>query len=352
MGEAGRGLMRILLTADPEIPVPPSGYGGIERIVDALVRAYRAAGHAVALVAHRDSTCEAEARFGWPGESSQNALDTLRNTRALGAAVSGFRPEVVHSFSRLAYLLPQLPRRLPKVMSYQRHTGGAQIRIAAGLAGDSLRFTALSDFIRRMGEPSGGRWRTIPNFVDLAQFPFSPAAAPDAPLVFLSRVESIKGPDLAIAIARASGRRLVIAGNRAESGPEREFFDRGVAPHLGRDGIEWIGEVDDAQKRELLGRAAALLVPIRWDEPFGIVFAEAFAAGTPAITCARGALPEIVEPGRTGFFIRDVEEGAAAVRRIGELDRAACRRAAETRFSRDVCAAQYLALYRELTGTN
>jgi len=340
--------VRILLTADPEIPVPPTGYGGIERIVDALVRAHRAAGHTVALLAHGDSTCDADARFAWPGKSSRGMLNTFRNMNAMGAAVASFRPDVVHSFSRLAYLLPQLPRHLPKVMSYQRHTGGTNIRLAAGLAGESLRFTALSDFIRRMGEPSGGRWTTIPNFVDLAQYSFSPAVAPDSPLVFLSRIESIKGPDLAIAIARASGRRLVIAGNRIEAGPERDFFDRDVAPHIGRDGIEWIGEVNDAQKRELLGRAAALLVPIRWDEPFGIVFAEALAAGTPVITCARGALPEIVEPGRTGFFIRDADEGAAAVNRIAELDRAACRRAAETRYSHTAVAEQYAALYREI----
>ena len=337
--------MRILITADPEIPVPPIGYGGIERIVDALVRHFRAQGHAVGLVAHRESTSPADAVFAWPGASSRGRLNFLRNALALRRAVRTFQPDVLHSFSRLAYLLPVLRSPLPKVMSYQRHTGGRQLAWAARTAGATLRFTGCSEFICRMGRPAGGEWHAIPNFIEPAKIPFVPAVPADAPLVFLSRVESIKGPDLAIAIARGAGRRLEIAGNRATSGAEGEFWERSIAPHLGRDGIVHVGEVDDAKKAVLLGRAAALVVPVQWDEPFGIVFAEALAAGTPVISCARGALPEIVQPGRTGFLINTVEEGIAAVGRLATLDRAACRNAAETRFSVEACAARYLALY-------
>jgi glycosyltransferase involved in cell wall biosynthesis len=273
-------------------------------------------------------------------------LKTLRNAFALAQAAKSFRPDVLHSFSRLAYLLPLLRSPLPKIMSYQRHTGGAQIRWATRLGGNSLRFTGCSEFICRMGRPSGGEWHAIPNFIEPDKIRFVPHVPAEAPLVFLSRVESIKGPDLAIAIARQAGRRLVIAGNRADSGPERDFWERSIAPHLGRDGVEYIGEVGDAEKNTLLGRAAALVVPVQWDEPFGIVFAEALAAGTPVISCARGALPEIVEPGRTGFLIRDVNDGVAAVNRLASLDRAACRHAAETRFSVGTCGARYLSLYK------
>lgn len=343
--------MRLLLAADPILPVPPAGYGGIERIVDSLIGEYRARGHVVGLVGHRDSTAAVDAFYPWPGADVRGRRDTLRNARALRAAARDFAPDFVHSFARLLYLLPLLlDRRLPKMMSYQRHTGPRLIRWATRLAGPSLQFTGCSDFICAQGRPGGGRWTAVPNFVDLAKIDVVPRVAPDAPLLFLSRVESIKGPDLAIAIARRAGRRLIIAGNRAASGPEAAFFDRAVAPHLGRDGIEWVGEVGDVQKNELLGRAAALLVPIQWDEPFGIVFAEALAAGTPVITCARGALPEIVEPGRTGFFIRDEADGVAAIDRLSALDRGACRAAAEARFSLSVCATQYLDLYRAATG--
>ena len=343
--------MKILFTADPEIPVPPVGYGGIERIVDALLRYFRATGHTVGLVANHESKTPTDYLFGWPGLTSRSRIDTLRNVFALRRAVHEFQADVVHSFSRLGYLLPLLPAGVPKIMSYQRHTGGRQVALAARLAGRSLLFTGCSEFICAMGRPWGGEWHVISNFVELDKIAFVPQVPPDAPLVFLSRVESMKGPELAIAVARACGRRLLIAGNRAQAGPQREFWDRAVAPHLGRDGIEYVGEVGDAQKSDLLGRAAALIVPIQWNEPFGIVFAESLAAGTPIISCARGALPEIVEAGRTGFFMNSVEEGVAAVGRIGELERAACRRVAEERFSLPVCAARYLSLYAELLTT-
>jgi glycosyltransferase involved in cell wall biosynthesis len=291
-------------------------------------------------------------RFAWPGRRSTSRVDAMRNTLALRRAVHAFRPDVLHSFSRLGYLLPLLRKPLAKVMSYQRHTGSRKIAWAARLAGRTLRFTGCSEFICGLGRPWGGEWHAIPNFVEPEKFTFVPSVPIDAPLVFLSRIESVKGPDLAIAVARASGRRLLLAGNRASSGPELEFWTRAIVPHLGRDGIEYVGEVDDGQKNLLLGQAAAMIVPIQWDEPFGIVFAEALAAGTPVITCARGALPEIIEDGVSGFFMRNVEEGAAAVARIGQIDRTVCRHIAETRFSLKVCASRYLDLYAKAISAN
>ena len=338
--------MKILLTADPPIPVPPTGYGGIERIVDALVRHYRGHGHMVGLVSNPLSACEVDARFSW--RTGPGAWSDFLNARELMRSVDSFRPDVLHSFSRLGYMLPLLPRRLPKVMSYQRHTGGRQIAWAARIAGRSLQFTGCSEFIAAMGRATAGSWQAIPNFVEPEKISFVPSVPPDAPLVFLSRIESIKGPDIAIEIAKASGRRLLLAGNRADKGHERDFWDNRIAGQIGRNGIEWVGEVNDVQKNELLGRAAALVVPIQWDEPFGIVFAEALAAGTPVITCARGATPEIVEQGRTGFFIRDVADGVAAVGRLAEINRTDCRRAALARFSCDACAGQYLDLYSRI----
>lgn len=337
--------MKILYTVDPELPVPPKGYGGIERIVDALAREMRRRGHTVGLVAHPESSCPVDALYGWPEASFR---PSVRNLAALWRAVGRFRPDLVHSFSRLAYLTPLFFLKIPKIMSYQRHTGGRPVAWAARMGGRSLRFTGCSEFICRMGRRAGGTWQPVPNFVELDKYPFAPTVAPDAPLVFLSRIESIKGPHLAIEIARRAGRRLIIAGNRLATGPEAAYFENQIAPHFGKDGIEYVGEVDDARKAALLTNAAALLVPIQWDEPFGIVFVEALAAGTPVISSPRGALPEILPARECGFLVNTIEEGVAAVQALGSVARAACRKRVEDFYSSQVVMAQYLALYQEM----
>jgi glycosyltransferase involved in cell wall biosynthesis len=340
--------MRILITADPEVPVPPSTYGGIERIVDGLAAYCQRRGHEVALAAHPESQCPVQSFFPWPGSSSSSWKNGLANCGKLLTAVRSFRPDILHSFSRLAYLTPLLPFALPKIMSYQRHTGGRQIRAASLLGGKTLAFTACSRFIRDMGSPHGGHWSVIPNFVELEDYTFVESVPDDAPLVFLSRIEAIKGADWAIEIAKKSGRRLILAGNRPEGGIHDDYWKARIAPELGKNGIEWIGPVHDAQKNELLGRAAALVVPIQWDEPFGIVFAEALACGTPVISCPRGALPEILEEGVHGHLIRCLEEGVRAVENLHALSRRQCRRLVEERYSLEVVGPRYLSLYGQM----
>jgi glycosyltransferase involved in cell wall biosynthesis len=338
--------MRILLTVDPELPVPPITYGGVERIADGLVRALMRAGHEVTLIAREGSTCPASRLITWPGKSSRSLRDTLRNTWCLAGAVRTFQPDVIHSQSRLAYLLPHLRGKRRIVMAYGREPSLRTVGISARLAAPGvLAFAGCSEYIAGRGRRAGGSWRAIPNFVEPERFTFRPTVAGDAPLVFLSRVESIKGVVLAIAIARASGMRLIIAGNHADTGPEGDYWRHRVAPEIGRDGIEYVGPVDDVQKNVLLGKARAMLVPIQWNEPFGIVFAEALACGTPVISCPRGALPEIVRDGLEGFLIETMEEGCQAVRRLGEIDRAACRDRVERHFSVDVVVGRYLELY-------
>jgi len=341
--------MRLLMTADPEIEVPPSTYGGIERIVDVLVRRLRAAGHEVGLVAKPGSECPADAFYPWPGQSSLSRADTMRNAWALRRAARAFRPDLIHSFSRVAYLLPHLRGPRPIVMSYQRDPTLRTVSLAARLSAPGvLTFTGCSEYIARCGRRAGGEWLGIPNFADTDQLSFVPSVSADAPLVFLSRVESIKGAHWAIEIARRARRRLLIAGNHAESGHEALYWKEQIAPAIGRDGIEYVGPVNDVQKNELLGKASAMVVPIQWDEPFGIVFAESLACGTPVIACPRGALPEIVRPGIDGFLIGSIEEGCAAVAKVGALSRAACRQRAETQFSAHAVVARYVDLYERL----
>lgn len=342
--------MRLLLTADPEIEVPPLLYGGIERIVDVLVRRLRAAGHTVGLVARPGSECPNDALFPWPGASSLSRRDTVLNTLALARAVRAFRPDVVHSFSRIAYLLPLLRGRIPLIMSFQREPTHRTVGLAVRLAAPGrLTFTGCSDYIARRGRPAGGEWHGIPNFADTESLTLGPSVPDDAPLVFLSRVEEIKGAHWAIEIARRTGRRLIIAGNHSErDDPEGRFWRAKIAPEIGKGGIEYVGPVDDVQKNALLGGARAMVVPIQWDEPFGIVFAESLACGAPVISCPRGALPEIVRPGVDGFLIQSIEEGCEAVERVGALDRAECRRRAVDHFSADAVVARYIDLYAKV----
>lgn len=336
--------MRILLTADPELPVPPTLYGGIERIIDLLARGLQTRGHQVGLVAHRDSTCPVDRVFPWPGLQSQNLNDTLRNTAALWSAAQQFQPDLIHSFSRLQYLLPLLPAPVPKVMSYQRQPTGRTVSWAARLAGRSLTFTGCSEAICGQGRPSGGLWQAIPNCVELEKYTFVPEVAPDAPLVFLSRIERIKGAHTAIAAARQTDRRLLIAGNRVDTPAGRDYWETEIAPHL-QGGIEYVGPVNDRQKNELLGQAAAMIVPIEWEEPFGIVFAEALACGTPVISCPRGALPEIVRQGVDGFLVQSVGEACTAIAALPQINRHQCRQQAAQHFSALAIVQQYEQLY-------
>jgi glycosyltransferase involved in cell wall biosynthesis len=342
--------MRILLTADPELPVPPQLYGGIERIIHLLATGLKAYGHTIALVAHRDSTSPADHRFAWKGLQSQNKVDALQNTAGLWSAVQQFQPDLIHSFSRILYLLPLLPAHLPKVMSYQRSPSLRTTRLGTQLANGTLTFTGCSDYICRMGQPAGGTWHTIHNCVELATYTFQPIVAEDAPLVFLSRVERIKGAHTAIAVARLTNRRLIIAGNYSTTGEAGRYWQE-IEPYLGQDGIEYVGSVNDAQKNKLLGQAAALVVPIEWEEPFGIVFAEALACGTPIISCPRGALPEIVRHGVDGYLVNSVEEACTAVYNLPSLDRHKCRQRAEQCFSSTIIVKQYEQLYYHLLAT-
>jgi glycosyltransferase involved in cell wall biosynthesis len=299
------------------------------------------------LAAHPHSSAEVDRLYPWPGAASRGAWPTLRNGWTLRRAASDFRPDVLHSFSRLMYLLALLPSRLPKVMSYQRQPSLRTTRWARRLSRGSLTFTGCSEHICRTGRRAGGRWEAIPNFVDPDRYTFRPVVPTDAPLVFLSRVEPIKGTHLAIAAARHAGRRLVIAGNHFDSGENGRYWSEQIEPHLGRD-VEYIGPVDDVRKNELLGGAAAMLVPVQWEEPFGIVFAESLACGTPVLSCPRGALPEIVRDGREGFLAETVEELTAAVGRLGTIDRAACRERAEKAFSAGEVVRRYEELYESV----
>ena len=200
------------------------------------------------------------------------------------------------------------------------------------------------------GLNTGGRMSVLYNAVDTQFLGFSnyPAAPPY--VAFVGRLTRNKGVHLAIEAAKRAGVTIKIAGNisKKEVG-EEEYFEREVRPRLGQ-GCEWIGPVDAAQKRVLLQGAQALLFPIQWNEPFGIVMAESLACGTPVVAWRIASTPEVVRDGSNGFLCDSVEEMAAAIRRVqaGEIHRETCRRDAEERFSQDVLLSKFLNLVGDM----
>lgn len=337
--------LRIVFTVDPEIPVPPLYYGGIERIVYMLVCGLADKGHEVHLFAHPESKVPAKV-IPYIGKRSGYFVDTLRNALQIKNYIRGIKKvDIVHSFSRLAYLGFIMKSSIPKVQSYQRHITPGSIRLGILLAGKTITFTACSKYCASTADFAGGKWEVIPNGVSVEKYKFNPSVSLDAPLVFLGRIERIKGVHTAISVAKKTNRRLVIAGNHAQSGKDYEYFQNEVLACCDQKLIEYIGPVDDAQKKELLSSAAALLFPIEWDEPFGIVMIEALACGTPVIAFSRGSVSEVIKHKITGFICNSLAGMIEAVGMISLVDRVKCRQDTEERFSNKVIVEEYLRLY-------
>jgi glycosyltransferase involved in cell wall biosynthesis len=167
-------------------------------------------------------------------------------------------------------------------------------------------------------------------------------------LAFLGRISPEKRLDRAVEIARRAGLPLRIAA-KIDRADER-YFEREIEPLLSQPGIEYIGEIADSEKNDFLGRAIALLFPIGWEEPFGLVMIESMACGTPVVAWPRGSVREIVDAGVTGYIVTSVDEGAEAVTAIRRLDRGACRQTFDRRFTAERMARDYLRIYRQLTG--
>jgi glycosyltransferase involved in cell wall biosynthesis len=242
-----------------------------------------------------------------------------------------------------------MSRNVPKVQTYMRTVNPGNMRKTARLGAKRLHFTAVSAAIRDTGAPGGGDWSVIYNCADASKYTFRADVDPrSAPLVFLGRLDRCKGPHTAIDVARRLNRRLIIAGNISPLPVEREFFERDVAPRIDGSLVTYIGPVDDAQKNALLGGAAAMLMPIEWEEPFPVVLPESLLCGTPVVAFRRGGVPEGIDEGRTGFNCDTVEEMCTAVGRLAEIRRDVCRAEAERRFSDCAITDDYEQLYRRM----
>ena len=340
--------LRILLLMDPLIPVPPILYGGYERVIADLAAGLTARGHDVTLWAAPGSRVPGTVEpFGREGEWSRwsNVRNTLVVTGRLYASPKRF--DLVHNFGRLAYLSAILGWDLPKVQTYMRSVNPANMRKVRMLGARRLSFTAVSRAVRDTGAPGGGEWHVIYNCASPAIYrchPDTDAAA--ASLVFLGRLDRCKGAHTAIAVAKRLGRPLIIAGNISTLPHERAYFEQEIQPHIDHQLVQYVGAVNDTQKNELLGNAAALLMPIEWEEPFPVVLPESLLCGTPVIAFRRGGVPEGIAHGCTGFLCDTVEDMVQAVADLPRLNRRDCRAEAERRFGINAIVSEYERLYR------
>jgi glycosyltransferase involved in cell wall biosynthesis len=341
--------MRIAQVAPLFESVPPRLYGGTERIVSYLTDELARRGHEVTLFASGDSRTEARlvpvidqaTRL----EASTHEFLGAEFIRELGlvfAHASDF--DVIHC--HVDYLAFPFDGLTPTPTVHTIH-GRLDLPhlVAVYRQFRTVPLVSISDAQRGPLEPLGVRWAgTVYHGLPVERYAFAPSDR--GYLAFLGRLAPEKQPELAIEIARRVGLPLRIAAKIDAS--DQEYFDRVIAPLLDDPLVEFLGEIGDEDKPAFLGGARALLFPIDWPEPFGLVMIEAMACGTPVVARPCGSVPEVVVHGRTGFLASTLVEMAEAVKRLDEIDRAECRRHVEQRFSVGRMAEDYERIYRRL----
>lgn len=338
--------MRIAQVSPLAESTPPRLYGGTERVVSYLTEELVRLGCQVTLFASGDSRTSAElvaccpqALRLDPGVTEPMAHQVLQ-LEAVRRRAGEF--DVVHFHTD--YFAFPLARQmgLPTLTTLHGRLDHPELSLLYGEFRE-MPLASVSDDQRRL--LPGANWlATVHHGLPADLYPFYPFPRGDY-LAFLGRISPEKRPDRAVAIARAAGLPLKIAAkvDRAD-----EAYYRRIEPLLADPLVEFVGEVNDAGKAELLGNARALLFPIDWPEPFGLVLIEAMACGTPVIAWRRGSAPEIVDEGVTGFLVDSVSDAAAAIPRAAALSRAEVRRRFERRFLASRMAREYLAAYRRV----
>ena len=329
--------------------VPPKLYGGTERIVSYLTEELVQQGHEVTLFASGDSQTTASLRATTPqalrlsGSVNCDAAFTLMQEMAFGKEAQQF--DIIHS--HLDFLGFPLGRR-------------AQTPVVTTLHGqlDLPELLPIFEEFADMPLCSISNAQRLPlphlNWQDTvyhglpAVYPFYPA--PGSYLAFLGRISPEKRPDHAIEIARRVGMPLRMAAKVDPA--DREYFVTQIEPLLEDPLVEYVGEISDAQKGDFLGKAAAVICPYDWPEPFGLVLIEALSCGTPVLAYRRGSIPEIIDDGLTGFICDDLNEMVTAVSRLSVIQRQHCRQAFESRFTAARMAKEYVALYENLLSNN
>lgn len=333
--------LEIAMVTPPWFELPPKAYGGIEAMCSDLVEQLSSRNLKITVIGVGRNGMSVDfvptSDYSYEDRMGE-AIPEAVHASALSDILDKLAPDVVHDHSLAGPLLAR-GRALPTVVSAHGPVTGDMARYYRGL-GDAVRLVAVSDSQRRLA-PDLNWVGTVHNAVHVSRFPLQEKKEDFA--LFLGRTSPEKGIPHAVAAAREAGIRLLIAAKSREQ-HERRYFKREVEPLLG-PGVEWLGEVDRDRKIELLSAARCLLFPVCWEEPFGIVMAEAMACGTPVVALGRGAIPEVVSHGRTGFVCDGPGELADAILDAGQLSPQECRQEAEQRFDVETMADRYEQIY-------
>ena len=348
--------MRIAQVAPPLQQVPPAGYGGTERVISTLTEALVRRGHDVTLFATGDSRSSARLvptldQAAWCRKPAYGDVTPLWIS-VVGRVQRELEDfDVVHSHLEVLGLPLARQSSVPVVSTLHGRMDLPEL-VPPFSEFSEAPLVSISN-AQRKGLPSGNYVATVYHAIEVQRFTFNPH--PDSYLAFLGRVSREKGLDRAIRLARRAGRRLRVAArpplpNKAHPSvrADWEYWENDVQPLLGDD-VEMIGEVSGTDKDEFLRNASALLFPIDWPEPFGLVMIEALACGTPVVAMRRGSVPEIIEHGKTGLVGDNEEELARLLNHVGEINRECCRAEAERRFSPDAMASGYEEVYESLS---
>lgn len=336
--------LRVGLIAPPWVTVPPEVYGGTELVVDLLARGLAEAGCDVRLFTTGDSTCPVPREWLYPSALGTNAPLRSELPHIERAYRTFADVDVIHDHTLSGPLRTSAPTSAVPVVTTLHGELIPQLRPRyAGAAKRGVAIIAISHAQRRSAREVPVT-AVIHHGIDVDAIPIG--SGDGDYVLFLGRMSPDKGAHRAIAAARAAGRRILLAAKMWEP-EEHRYYMECVEPMLGPDAT-YVGEVGPAEKHELLCGAAALLNPIRWPEPFGLVMIEALARGTPVLAFAEGSAPEIVEHGRTGFLCRDEGDMARHLAHLERIDRAACRASASSRFSAERMVADHLRLYRSV----
>ena len=318
--------------------VPPRSYGPWEQVASTLTEGLVARGHDVTLFATADSTTSAHLHAEAPAGYEEDPDVDAKVSEALHIAAVFERADEFDVISNQFDFLPLAFSRLVRTPVVTTVHGFSSERIVPVYRAydDIAHYVSISDSDRH---PSLHYAATIHHGIELERF--SVGAGDGGYLLFLGRIHPDKGTATAIDVAARAGVPLVIAGVVQDE----DYFADEVAPRIDGTSVTFVGPVGPAERDRLLGGAMALLHLIDFDEPFGLSVVESLATGTPVIANARGSMPELLDDGVTGFLVRGADDAVAAVGRLDRLDRAVCRRTAQTRFSAERMVADYEALF-------